>query len=162
MQPHAHTGLNARIFLVQTSFSILSIFTNIQNFYRNTTCNLLPSFPACNTVSTYTFCMAEEKYEAGRATCVVPTIKALMKKKKSNPRLCYCYYLNCILTGKKFLSFSDIHGKVLRTYDLTPETNNYNAGKYHSTAPLVLQAKALAADMPAETLPSYRSACGKT
>lgn len=59
MQPHAHTGLNARIFLLQTSFNVLLIVTNIQNLFRNTTDNLLSSFPACNMLSTYMFCMAE-------------------------------------------------------------------------------------------------------
>lgn len=78
-------------------------------------------------LSTYMFCTAEEKSEAERAACVGPTIKVLVKKIKSSALLLLLDELPPY--GEKISNFSDIWWKVLRTYDLTPETNNYDAGK---------------------------------
>lgn len=81
MHPHTHTGLHARIFLLQTNSNVSSIVTNI---HTHTSSESLPMTYCC-PLSTYMLCMAEGKYEAD----IVPTIKALVEKKqnKSNALL---------------------------------------------------------------------------
>lgn len=63
MLPHTHTGLHARIFLLQTNFNVSSIVTNTQ-----TSSETLPITYCLPTV--YLHLLAEGKYEAD----IVPTI----------------------------------------------------------------------------------------
>jgi len=80
---------------------------NVQNLFRNTTLNLLPSFPACNTLSTIQLHVQHGRKELWSwNSCLCSSYnKSVSEKKKSNPVLCYCYYMNCTLMGKNFQNF---------------------------------------------------------
>lgn len=84
---------------ISMSHQLLPTHKPLQKHYPLlTACNI------CCPLSTYMFYMVEGKYEAD----IVPMIKALVGKKKSNPMPCYCFDMNCILMGKNCQFFSDI------------------------------------------------------
>lgn len=97
MHPHTHTGLHARIFLLQTNFNVSSIVTNTQ-----TSSETLPIIYCLPTV--YIHVLAEGKYEAD----IAPTIKALVGKKiKSNALLLLLHDCNLMKENCPVFQTSD-------------------------------------------------------
>lgn len=110
MHPHTHTGLHARIFLLQTNFIVSSIVTNTQ-----TSSETLPiAYCLQYLLPTVYLHVLHGRRKAW--SWHSPYDKSISGKKKSNPMPCYCFDMNCILMGKNCQFFSDIWWKVLETY----------------------------------------------